>query len=565
MIRPILFILCSIYSGQAASWYLDNAATGADNGTSWVNAWRGTNTLNWASINPGDTLFISGGTASKIYTEDLFMPNRKSGSAAGGYITIRIGQEPGHNGVAIFDGVHLMHSSTSEFIWIDGGRSPSFVPPTNHQQVISGPSSITNNIGFWIRNLIGVKLLQNTDPVCWYFSIAPRNMRYSYVEVSGLSNTLVSGSQDWRGSVLYVNASGGTTSSNVVFEYLYLHDNVCAQFINSSRSPGFFDAVVFKFGHITRAGEDNFQIGGGGWTIRDSVIGEHKGYGKIHADMFQLTGSHFKIYNNDLREINHSLLRFQTYPNGEVGLTGELWYYNNIVTEKPGRTLDGGLRIEQLGVVHYDPDHPTTNVTLTNMVFANNLFYRSIPNLVAGVPRLVLNPLITFSKGAVKNASIKSSKWVNNIAIDRQGGLNFPATTNVTPAGYVPYTTNELWVDYNILWATNPALNRPMNVNYLDRSGMFDDSNPYRFSNKTNSPVFEDEAGYNFELLSSDTAALNSGYDMSAYFNYDALNRPRLGAWDRGPLEKQQSGPVAPPTKLRFKVHITADVVVEPE
>lgn len=524
---------------HSTSWYIDAPGAvigGATNGTSWANAWTNPVSVAWTSIAAGDTIYVSGGTTTKSYYQHLYPPPGKSGSAAGGYITMSIGQDAGHNGVAIFEGVGIGPSSTSQYIWINGGRNPAFVHPTNHQQVITGPTAITNNTGFLIRNVLGVTQLQDNDPVVWYFTGVPSNLRFSYVEISGLSNTLCGGGCDWKGTVFLASASGPMT--NTVFEYLTLRDNVSQQFQTSLQAPDRFDCVTFKFGHIVGGGEDHFEIGGGGWTIRDSVLGETKGYGKIHVDMFQFTGGFNKVYNNAIHEVSHSILRWQTFPGGDVGLQGNLLFFNNIVTEKQGRTADGGLRIEQLGVVHYDPDHPTTNVLLTNIVFANNLFFQSISNRVGG-DQLVLNPLITFSKGAVSNLTIVASKWVNNIAIDRQSGLNFPATTDAFPAGYVPYTTNDLWVDYNIQWATNTALNQPMNVNYLDTSDMWDESNPYKYSNKTNEPIFVDKLNDNFELSTTDTAALNTGFDMSAYFTFDALNRPRSGVWDRGPLEAQ--------------------------
>jgi hypothetical protein len=233
----------------------------------------------------------------------------------------------------------------------------------------------------------------------------------------------------------------------------------------------------------------------------------------------------------------------QTLPGDDVGLSGNMLFFNNIVTEKLGRTTDGGLRVEQLGVVHYDPDHPATNVTITNLVWANNLFFQSVSNWL-GTPQLAGSPLITWTKGAATNAWIKNCKWVNNIVIDRHGGLNFAATTNAAPTtGYMPYTTNDLWVDYNLQWATNTYLDAPMRVQYLDTTHSNVSSNPYQFSNRTNEALFVGKLGDQFELDGRDTAALNTGYDMSALFNFDALNRPRNvgGAWDRGPLELQET------------------------
>ena len=53
---PLLFIA---FDAHATTWYLDNTATGANNGTSWANAWTSLAVIN--SVQPGDTVYISGG------------------------------------------------------------------------------------------------------------------------------------------------------------------------------------------------------------------------------------------------------------------------------------------------------------------------------------------------------------------------------------------------------------------------------------------------------------------------------------------------------------------------
>src|SRR6266496_2684466 len=64
---------CSGSIGHATNWYVDNAATSANNGTSWANAWTSLSSVIWGSsgVKAGDTLYISGGSASKTYNETL--------------------------------------------------------------------------------------------------------------------------------------------------------------------------------------------------------------------------------------------------------------------------------------------------------------------------------------------------------------------------------------------------------------------------------------------------------------------------------------------------------------
>lgn len=82
-------------------WYVDKNATGLKNGTSWVNGWTSFSAINWSSIQPGDTIFISGGNSSLVYNESLSIG--KSG-VSGHPIVITKGLSSGHNGQIIIDG-----------------------------------------------------------------------------------------------------------------------------------------------------------------------------------------------------------------------------------------------------------------------------------------------------------------------------------------------------------------------------------------------------------------------------------------------------------------------------
>lgn len=80
-------------------WYVDKNATGLKNGTSWLNGWTSFSAINWSSIKPGDIIFISGGTDSVLYNENLIIGI--SGNQSG-RITISKSYESGHNGRVIF-------------------------------------------------------------------------------------------------------------------------------------------------------------------------------------------------------------------------------------------------------------------------------------------------------------------------------------------------------------------------------------------------------------------------------------------------------------------------------
>jgi hypothetical protein len=97
----------------ATDYYVNKNASGQNNGTSWANAWQSFSAINWNLIQPGDVVYISGGTDSTVYYEELDI--QTSGSA-GNYVTIRNAVDPGHNGRVIIDG----DSTLSTGIYIGG-------------------------------------------------------------------------------------------------------------------------------------------------------------------------------------------------------------------------------------------------------------------------------------------------------------------------------------------------------------------------------------------------------------------------------------------------------------
>ena len=85
--------------------YVDKNASGQNNGTSWANAWESFSDIEWDQIQPGDTIYISGGTDSTIYYEELSVG---ANGITANPITIIAGKyspsPSGHSGRVIIDG-----------------------------------------------------------------------------------------------------------------------------------------------------------------------------------------------------------------------------------------------------------------------------------------------------------------------------------------------------------------------------------------------------------------------------------------------------------------------------
>lgn len=102
----IIFLSLFIFSQSNAqttgrAWYVDKNAAGVNIGTSWTNAWNSFSKISWNLIQPGDTLYISGGADSTVYNETLTIG--KSGTA-NNPITITKGLASNHNGKVVLRG-----------------------------------------------------------------------------------------------------------------------------------------------------------------------------------------------------------------------------------------------------------------------------------------------------------------------------------------------------------------------------------------------------------------------------------------------------------------------------
>ncbi len=49
-------------SADAAVWYVNRSATGANIGADWNNAWTDFSQIDWSSVSPGDTIYVAGGS-----------------------------------------------------------------------------------------------------------------------------------------------------------------------------------------------------------------------------------------------------------------------------------------------------------------------------------------------------------------------------------------------------------------------------------------------------------------------------------------------------------------------
>lgn len=122
-----MLVLLSPAATLAANFYVDKNANGANNGSSWSNAWESFGSINWGSVGPGDTIYISGGSTSKTYSEILYVG---ADGASGNPLVITPGTDPGHDGDVIFDGLdsltHGIDVIGDDYVVVRGFRLRDF-------------------------------------------------------------------------------------------------------------------------------------------------------------------------------------------------------------------------------------------------------------------------------------------------------------------------------------------------------------------------------------------------------------------------------------------------------
>ena len=69
--KKIFLTLLIVFPLYATEYFVNGAATGSNNGSSWEDGWETFADISMGSLNPGDTVFKSGGVDSLAYDGPL--------------------------------------------------------------------------------------------------------------------------------------------------------------------------------------------------------------------------------------------------------------------------------------------------------------------------------------------------------------------------------------------------------------------------------------------------------------------------------------------------------------
>lgn len=506
----MLFLNVSFFitEADASSWYVDNGATGNNNGTSWTDAWQRFQDISWTAIDPGDIVYISGGSSSKIYYEPLIIG--KSGSS-GNPIYIRSGQDSGHNGTVIFDGGGgtgaMINYGLNEYVIVNGQYNGSRHINVRNNLMSDDIALISSGGGGEGSEKPGIKLL-------WAeISNSGTGVRMLYHTDFEIANCYIHDIS--HEAAIDMDGSGGTWGSSSI------HDNHIV--VNTSADGG-------------GSGPDGIQITDGVDIYHNLIEGINNGNisGNQHPDGIQVLASQVRIFGNEIRN----------FPNAQImGTTGceinelncqDLYIYNNLFyTTRSGWT--GFIKGVSLRANYGSYPDSVSNIRIYNNTFAD--FYN-------------FNALRVYF-----DADVMVSDFVvaNNIFYNSGGGGGYEAVY-LGNANYScgPWGSGaSVVMDYNVVSAGNSG-----------SSAMACDGSYYtQLNGQTGEVNFENYSVrgslQDFHLTSNNDASIDKGIDLAAYIreDFDGVLRPQGLGWDIGAYEyhSMNSGDSiapAPPTYL---------------
>jgi hypothetical protein len=500
----VLIFSLMVFSGKAATWYVDSSVSSSGNGTSWSLAWE---TLgNITGVSSGDTVYISGGPSgsSQTYPNGSFQP--KSG------VHYQIGQDSLHNGIAhfigggatfgsgVYNGPHWDGSCTNDNLYhflMDG-----------YGQYGSGNNSpdinwTVNNVTFTNSPPSGAWIIAN-ESNCVFYNI------YDYVIPNGGNCGY------WMHAIVQDNPpTNGGFGQYLVWSNVNLYTPNCG-----SSAAG-------------NIGMSCLGTAGGGITIEDCTLVSYAtnssliGSGSQHCDGLQLlcgtspAADYVLIRNNFI----FGYLNYDIYfdPDGPInsannsneGSFNYLFCYNNVCLNYSTGWSGGGAISSNGSIVGADniPGTSTTWIVVNNDCEESTSSGQFHP--CDGASGITVNELV----GA------------NNICIDQPMCFN----CNV---GSGPFTTITPLIN-----TANPEFSSTVaEKNFISYA---QNMSPYNI---------------NMRLLTNANSLIGQGTNLTTLFNSYGLStadaagnpRPATGNWDIGAYQYNSSGTLgtlpAPPT-----------------
>jgi hypothetical protein len=491
------------YSGTSSNvaqtvWYVDNAVVGGgNNGSSWSNAWRSFSSVVWGpnGVKAGDTLYISGGRTSKIYTESWSV-------GASGTVDkpIRIALDANnsdHNGLVIFDYNFAGDQATmtgitcsQNYITFDGtvGGESKFVV-SNLRNYLNRYAAV----GIYGDSTAGIVVDHVTSTNC---NNPIKFVRSTQTVIRNCKLMQVRGDA----GISIPNSSGGW-DANLVYS------NVVEMLHNTSAPAG-------RSGYV---GPDGVQCGSGVSMFGNKLLVSRTSVytSDQHPDSVQAIGNYLKIYGNEFQDIGDSAIDYDCYANANPH---DIWIYNNIF--RITQNIDPYPEYFRL-YTSANSVSSIVNVKILNNTFVDNTGQYQV---------------IRFD-GFNGNPSASGNEIKNNIFYNCGRSASERVISISQSSGF---SASSFSFDGNIYYhPANQAYINFRGTNYAASAWV----TAFEPKGTTSAPRFVsyvvNGAENDFRLSPIDTAARDKGLTESAYFSVDknGVSRPQGVAWDIGAHE----------------------------
>ena len=327
-LRMLGFLMVMSLPAMATTYYLDGSVGTSGDGRSWATAWKSFSNI--TGLQPGDTVYVSGGTSSQAYSLSDWTP---TGGSPGNPVTYAVGQDSGHNGIVAISSSNFLNGVIHDVVINGnvGGAQHWSVTPSNY---------------FWEGG-------SGTD----------QNVTLEYITVPNMGAGMHWPNANGSNFVMHNCSLVKTNDSSNIHDFIFYG-------VGGASVGGvslYNNYIEFPYSSADHSIGDDVWI----WTANiefynNTVQGTPVNYTWTqHSDVFQTSdSSNIHVYNNTIIDPGESVFYEDSQSAGTVS---SVLIYNNLIVRS--FVANGGAQ----RIFDMNPENGALNtVSYVDMVIANN-------------------------------------------------------------------------------------------------------------------------------------------------------------------------------------------------